>query len=246
MKTTTKLTWSYIILVAYVLFKISFGGGEILKPSINQKYLYVFDSGHGYDSQCAGKAFLEDDGNCFYEWKFNWDVRYYLCSMLDSIGINYELTNTNEDFHRDISLSERVHRVNRIADTSSLEVVLISIHANAASEDSDNFEGAEGFEVYSPSKSLSNEPYENRTAFSDSIALTMYNLWDSTLVGHELRGSSFKTANFTMLTKPNCYSILTENGFFTNERERNLMKTEKFKKKVANFHFKLIKILENI
>ena len=55
-----------------------------------------------------------------------------------------------------------------------------------------------------------------------------------------------KTGDIGVLKRTNCYAILTENGFYSNEKERNLMKTDSFITKVAYAHYVSLCSIEQI
>lgn len=245
-------TISLVILCFYFSIKtFSLFGFESIrsttstKINISQKFLYLIDSGHGYyGEKCSGKAITEGDGSCFYEWKYNWQIRYYLAHMLDSVGIQYTFVNTN--ISTDISITERAKIANEIE--SPIPKVYISIHGNAASKKSKNRKKANGFEVYSPEQhKIIGDAYEYKKRGSDSLATWMAQELKKEFPEHVLRteGSKlYREASFTVITKTKCFSILTENEFFTNPNIRKKMKTDKFKKRVAKAHFKFIQRLE--
>lgn len=209
----------------------------------SQKFFYIIDAGHGYyGNKCSGKAVLDENGYCFYEWIYNWNIRTHLTQMLDKQGIEYVLVNTNK--YNDMQLDDRVVKINNIK--SKKPKILISIHGNAASD----FPDANGFEVYSPKGTFSTKYfYKDKKEFSDTLANLMYGFISKEFPEHLMRyensNQNYKEANFTILAKTKCYAILTENEFFTTPKMRELMRTEEFKIRVAKAHFNFINHMEN-
>jgi N-acetylmuramoyl-L-alanine amidase len=240
-----KQTIALLILCCYFIFKI-FSLITYDGFSTNQKYLYLLDSGHGFDgNSCRNKSVLETDGTCFYEWAYNWNVRSELALLLDEAGIKYVLINTDKS--KDLDLDQRIKKINGIS--SKIPKILISIHGNAASDKEENFKSANGFEVYSPKHEYSkNYFYKDKKEFSDTLAKVMFDCFAEIFPDHKMRYDSrnqtYKEATYAILSKTKCYSILTENEFFTNDRIRQQMKTKEFQKRVALAHFKTIQHVE--
>lgn len=212
---------------------------------VNQNYYYLLDSGHGYrDESCGHKAVIEDDGRCFHEWIFNWEVRRHLANMLDSSGIKYIFVNSN--VNSDMPIQLRAKKANNIK--TAIPKVYISIHANASNMEKKGWEDVEGFEVFSPeTKYIIKGSYKNKKAFSDSIATWLTQELMEIFPEHKFRtsgGNLFKEASYTVISKTKCYSILSENEFFTNPKMRNKMRKLEFQKKVAKAHYNLILRLE--
>ena len=212
----------------------------------NQKFLYLLGSGHGYyGGSCGNKAVLESDGRCFYEWIFNWEVRRHLSEMLDSAKIEYKFINTS--LKADLPIKQRAKKANNIK--SNKPKVYISIHANASNTKKKGWEKVHGFEVYSPEdKYIIKDAYSNKKSFSDTIATIMAEELQLMFPEHTHRAphdKKHKEASFTVISKSKCYSILTENEFFTNPEMRGKMRTTVFIRKVARAHFNLIMKLES-
>ena len=207
----------------------------------NQQFIYYLGSGHGFNGdKCGSKSVVDTDNTCFYEWIFNWNVKGELARMLDSAGIKY--VSVNNDMNSDMSLDDRIAKVNE--QHTKLPKIYISIHANASAN-----EEANGFEVYSPKGEYSTKYfYEDKKGFSDTIANMMYQNLKVQFPTHKMRyatkSKDFKEASFRVITHSKCYSILTENEFFTNPEIRKKMRTKEFIIKVAVAHFNCIKEIE--
>ena len=88
--------------------------------------LWIIDNGHGYDT--AGKCSPEwADGSKLYEYEFNRDEASLIGYKCRMNGIKFKMLVPEA---KDISLSERVRRVNELCEKYG-DCVLISIHANA-------------------------------------------------------------------------------------------------------------------
>lgn len=88
--------------------------------------LIILDNGHGWNTP-GKRSPVWNDGTQLYEWKFNRSLVREIKLRLDQLGIPCIILVPEDD---DISLGERVRRVNRIYSDHS-DAVLISIHGNA-------------------------------------------------------------------------------------------------------------------
>lgn len=210
-------------------------------PPKNSEYTYILDTGHGYrDTTCSYKCVQDENGRYFYEWILNWNVRNHLAMSLDSLGISYIFV--NEDTF-DLPLNDRVFKINKIVDSNpNKKFILFSIHANASNLEKDRLGKAEGYEVYIPkNNSKVKSPYLDKLKISKNLAIKYKN----SVVGRNLTFRGIKEKNYTIISKTKCYSILTENNFFTNPQQRKKMRSEVTQKEIANFHLDIIKKLEN-
>ena len=130
----------------------------------------------------------------------------------------------------DISLSERVRRVNKICDEKGVENVLfVSIHCNAASDG--KWTNARGWSAYTS---------KGQTQ-SDVLAEHLYNEAEKEFVGHKIRvdkqdGDKDWEENFTVITKTKCCSVLTENFFMDNKNDVEYLLSNEGKKAIINTH----------
>ncbi len=180
--------------------------------------LFLIDAGHGgihpttKEYVTAGKR--SPDGK-FYEGVNNRINAKLIVTDLNSQGINSELL---FDTWRDVSLSQRVKKVNELA--KEKDVVLISIHSDAASND---WSSAKGISVYTS---------KGHTR-SDDYATIMYNELEERFKDiTNMRPDRFsdgdpdKESQFYILTKTTCPAMLLELGFHTNKEEVELMQTD--------------------
>ena len=238
---------------------------EVLKVEIpdyiyiNQKNLYIIDSGHGFNAKnnCKWKSIKEGD-SCFYEYEFNKKVADQLCKLLDNAGIFYLRTDTLSD-ERDLAISDRIAIVN--ATKAALDeagyisagksVVLFSIHANAARN-----EQASGFEVftnidkckkYKDQVLCEKDMHIVATRLSDHLKLMFpEKKFRGTSKSEYKKTSMANDGEISLIDKTNCYALLSENGFYTNPVEREEMKQPEYQLKIAMAHYKTICSLENI
>ena len=117
---------------------------------------------------------------------------------------------TPED--KDVSLSERVRRINEICNKyGSDNVILVSVHSNAVGN---GVEWANGFGW---------EAYTTRgKTKSDNLAEFIYERAEKNFKGRKIRtdwsdGDIDKEANFYIIKKAKCAAVLTENFFYDNK-----------------------------
>lgn len=105
----------------------------------------------------------------------------------------------------DISISERVRRINRQNLT-----LLVTFAYNAYLE---TFNNASGVEVF----------YSPLNASANDSRLLAENVYAELIQGTQQNGRGVKTLDIGVLTRVNCASTLVEAGFMTNLREAQLM-----------------------
>ena len=166
----------------------------------------LIDNGHGFNT--AGKmspysALKVKPEIDFYEWEWN----------------------------KDISLSERVNRVNKICNKlGKNNVVLISIHANAAGNGT-SWLKAQGWSAYTS---------KGKTK-SDKLADFFYKNAERLFPDRQIRkdyqdGDPDWEANFTVIYKTYCPAILTENFFYDNIDDVNFILSDEGKEKIIELH----------
>ena len=209
--------------------------------SINTNIKILIDAGHGNNtigkrspySASGIKPSIE-----FYEWKWNREIANKVVNTMKNMGYNIELLVTEDD---DISLSERVKRVNRYCDNLGKEnVILISIHSNACGNGV-KWEKASGWEAYtSLGKTDSDE-------LADIFYKTAAEMFPDKKIRYDLSdGDTDKEANFTLLKNTKCVAILTENFFYDNINDVQFILSDEGKKQIIDLHiFAIEKYLEN-
>ena len=171
--------------------------------------LFILDNGHGCDT--AGKCSpVWKDGSQLYEWRFNRIVVKEISLRLNLLGIE-NIILVPEDY--DVSLEERVRRVNDIWNTRK-DILLLSIHGNAG--------GGTGWEAWT---SIGDTK-------SDYYARLFYNSAGTYLKGWRIRtdfsdGDPDWESQFYLLAHSKCPAVMTENLFMDNEKDcKFMMSTE--------------------
>jgi N-acetylmuramoyl-L-alanine amidase len=145
----------------------------------------------------------------FREWKYNRVISNLIVDKLKGLGYDARLV-VKED--NDVSLSERVRRINTICNKEgAANVLLISVHANAVGDGSKWMNG-KGWEAYTT---------RGKTK-SDTLAEFLYKRASKNMDGRKIRedwtdGDRDKEANFYIIKKSYCPAVLTENFFYDNK-----------------------------
>ena len=181
----------------------------------------LIDAGHGIDT--PGKR--SPDGS-FLEYLWNRQVADLVVARLRSSGMDADLVVTETN---DIPLRTRAMRVNRECDRlGASNVILVSIHANAAGNGK-SWMNATGWECHtSPGKTRSDELAE---AFYDSFSRAFT---DKKMRRDFSDGDSDKESSFYILTKTRCPAVLLENFFYDNRSECAWLLLEGTKVRIAD------------
>lgn len=182
--------------------------------------IILIDNGHGSNTEQNGKfsPLLTEDMNIdkdfvnkgrFREWKYNRVIADELVASLKAYGYDARLLVPEET---DISLSERVRRVNTLCNKYGTgNVLLVSIHSNAKGNGV-VWENAKGWEAYTT---------RGKTK-SDTLAEYLYKRAEKNFEGRKIRtdwsdGDRDKEADFYIIKKSKCPAVLTENFFYDNK-----------------------------
>lgn len=202
--------------------------------------IWILDNGHGgmvggqYVTPGKRSPKWEDLPQLF-EGVFNRQLVALITSGLKKYGISFHVLVPEQT---DISLSERVARVNEFCKNSS-PAALLSIHGNG-SPNLDN--PGTGWEVWtSKGQTKSDE-------------LTAYFYAEMSLAFPEKRmRADFtddqypdKDANFYILRYTVCPALLTENFFMDNKEDCRLMLSREGKILIANAHINAIRRIEKV
>ena len=129
----------------------------------------------------------------------------------------------------DVTLRNRVNRVNTICNRlGASNVLLVSIHANAAGNGS-AWMNAKGWSCYTS---------KGKTA-SDQVAECLYDAFEAEFQDRKIRkdmsdGDRDWEENFYVLEKSKCPAVLLENFFYDNREECAWMLQEETKKRIAS------------
>ena len=179
------------------------------------------DPGHGIDT--PGKR--SPDG-LFREYLWNRQVADLILEGLVSAGIDASLVVTETN---DVSLRNRVNRVNTICNRlGASNVLLVSIHANAAGNGS-AWMNAKGWSCYTS---------KGKTK-SDQVAECLYDAFEVEFPERKIRkdmsdGDRDWEENFYVLEKSKCPAVLLENFFYDNREECAWMLQEETKRRIAS------------
>lgn len=180
----------------------------------------LIDPGHGIDT--PGKR--SPDG-LFREYLWNRQVADLILEGLVSAGIDASLVVTETN---DVSLRNRVNRVNTICNRlGASNVLLVSIHANAAGNGS-AWMNAKGWSCYTS---------KGKTK-SDQVAECLYDAFEEEFQDRKIRkdmsdGDRDWEENFYVLQKSKCPAVLLENFFYDNREECAWMLQEETKRRIA-------------
>lgn len=180
----------------------------------------LIDPGHGIDT--PGKR--SPDG-LFREYLWNRQVADLILEGLVSAGVDASLVVTETN---DVTLRNRVNRVNTICNRlGASNVLLVSIHANAAGNGS-AWMNAKGWSCYTS---------RGKTK-SDQVAECLYDAFEAEFQDRKIRkdmsdGDSDWEENFYVLAKSKCPAVLLENFFYDNREECAWMLQEETKRRIA-------------
>ena len=181
----------------------------------------LIDPGHGIDT--PGKR--SPDGQ-FLEYLWNRQVADMLLERLVAMGIDASLVVTETN---DVTLRNRVNRVNTICNkVGASHVLLVSIHANAAGNGS-SWMNAKGWSCYTS---------KGKTK-SDQVAECLYDAFEAEFPDRKIRkdmsdGDRDWEENFYVIEKSRCPAVLLENFFYDNREECAWMLYEESKRRIAS------------
>ena len=189
----------------------------------SNKLVVILDNGHGIDT--PGKR--SPDGR-FREYRWCRDFVKLLENRLKIKGIETRILVPEES---DISLSERVRRVNSIYSENKkkgIDTVLISIHNNAAGNGKE-WKDARGFTGW---------VYTNASKMSRKLgSLYAQAAKVGGLEGNRyIPSDGYFTANFYILKNTHCPAILIENGFMDNKEEVDFLLSKNGVERILNYH----------
>ena len=181
----------------------------------------LIDPGHGIDT--PGKR--SPDG-LFREYLWNRQVADLILEGLVSAGIDASLVVTETN---DVTLRNRVNRVNTICNRlGASNVLLVSIHANAAGNGS-AWMNAKGWSCYTSTGKTK----------SDQVAEYLYDAFEAEFQDRKIRkdmsdGDRDWEENFYVLQKSKCPAVLLENFYYDNREECAWMLQEETKRRIAS------------
>ena len=185
----------------------------------------ILDAGHG--RLTGGKRSpVTSDGRQLFEWKFNRDLSKRIKTVCDQLQIKCIQANTDDT---DPTLTTRANNINKIVREEAEKgrsCLMISLHGNAASNGS--WGNASGWEVWTT----------EGTTKSDEFAKILCKHFPIIFPDKKLRGH--KEKNFTLIYKCSCPCVLTENFFYDNKEDFELMTSEKGLQQITDLHIAAI------
>jgi N-acetylmuramoyl-L-alanine amidase len=194
----------------------------------------ILDNGHGGMIDGAyvtapNKMFKHNENVYIYEGVFNRKIVAYLSCMLSDLKLNHTILVPEQE---DISLKERVKRINKLYERHEGRVMTVSIHGNAG--------GGTGFEVFtSRGQTLSDEFADIFVQEMSRIEPTMRTRVDKS------DGDLDKEANFRILMGKGP-AVLTENFFMDNYKDCIYMLSDNGQISIAEYHADAIKKITDI
>ena len=194
----------------------------------------IIDNGHGKNTpgKCAPDKSL-------FEWQWTREIAAMLCMRLYGISTIQTVILVPEE--HDISLKERVRRVNTIVHDAKIagkEVLLISIHINAAGHGT--WKTASGWSVWVANNASEKSKLFAQIAYSEALSL---HLNGNRVVPKEQYWSS----NFYILKNTLCPAVLTENMFMDNQEDVQFLNSEKGKEMIVKLHYNaILKYIEKV
>ena len=188
----------------------------------------ILDAGHGKDT--PGKC---SPDKSLYEWQFNREIVAILCERL--YGLENIQTVILVPEEHDVPLKERVRRVNTIVHDAKIEnkeVLLISIHINAAGHGTWN--KASGWSVWVSNNASEKSKQFAQIAYREAVSM---GLQGNRVVPKE----NYWSSNFYILKNTPCPAVLTENMFQDNKDDVAFLKSEEGKEKIVSLHFNAVK-----
>ena len=194
----------------------------------------LIDNGHGNNT--LGKR--SPDGK-FREYAYNREIAKHIVADLIDRGHDAELIVPEDN---DISLEERVRRVNKICLASDPScVILVSIHVNAAGNGS-KWTNSTGWSVYTCKGQTS----------SDKLAECLCEAAIKNFPGRRIRTDYSDNdpdweENFYILRHSLCPAVLTENFFMDNKSDLEYLQSKAGKQAVVDTHIEgIIEYLDSL
>ena len=191
----------------------------------------LIDNGHGNNTPGKRSPYSANGIKPaieFYEYEWNREIAARIVDDLLSMGYDAELLVPEDN---DISLKERVRRINEICDTEGASnTLMISVHANAMGDGSAWMKGR-GWSAYTT----------KGDTISDNLADCLYKAAEYNLSGMKIRkdfsdGDPDWEANFYICKKAKCAAVLTENFFYDNTDDLKFILSNEGKDAIVRTH----------
>ena len=203
-------------------FYLSLQRMQLYKDMNTKNIIIAIDNGHG--SNTPGKCSPDKK---LLEYKWAREIAKMLQEKLISLGFKSELITPEE---QDISLKERVSRANSLYKESDKNMILISIHVNAA-KSSGEWQNANGWMVF-----VSN----NASKKSKLLAQCLYKQAElKDLKGNRwIPEEKYWQQSLAICRDTNCPAVLTENLFMDNKEDVAFLLSKEGKEAIVDLHIK--------
>lgn len=197
----------------------------------------VLDCGHALTT--PGKRSPDHQ---FFEYEYNRIIGRRVAERLSKLGIEYCFTYPIDEPY-DLSLTSRANVANNVArEKGAGNVLLISIHSNAAGIGKE-WMAAKGWSVWTTKGVTKSDKYAEIFFEEARKVCTKYG---RTTRQDKSDGDNDWEANFTVIFKTICPSILIEEFFYDNEEEMNWLLSEEGKSACTEIIVNAIKRIEGI
>ena len=185
----------------------------------------LLDNGHGVNTN--GK---HSPDKRVMEWKVARELVAMIAANLTSMG--YDVYKITPEDH-DISLAERVRRVNAQCKTyGAKNCLLISVHLNAAGADG-KWHSASGFSAHVAKNASTNSKKIAKHLWQEAI--------EQGLKGNRcVPSEGYIVQNLAICRDTNCPAVLTENLFMDNKEDAELLLTMGGKNRIVRSHIEAI------
>lgn len=198
----------------------------------------VLDCGHSLTTQ--GKRSPDHQ---FFEYEYNRIIGRRVAERLNDLGIEYCFTYPIDEPY-DLSLTSRANVANKMAKKKGAgNVLLISIHSNAAGNGKD-WKNAKGWSVWTTKGETKSDKYA--TIFWEEAEKVCRKYNRSIRKDTYSDGDPDYEANFTVIFKTICPSILIEEFFYDNEEEMHWLLSEEGKSACTEIIINAIKRIEGM
>lgn len=188
--------------------------------------IILIDNGHGNNT--AGKC---SPDRRLYEWKNARLLARDIVMELRDDGYDAQMVTPEME---DIPLKERVRRVNAYCDKyGASNVVLVSIHSNAAGDD-DNWHSARGFSAHVSLNASEKSKRLSRFLWKRAIE---YGLAGNRAVPPEM----YIQQNLCILRETKCPAVLTENLFHDNKEDVEVLLSQQGHDNIVLAHLRAIR-----
>ena len=197
--------------------------------------LIIIDNGHGWNTngKCSPDKRLR-------EYAYTREIAHLLYEKLTNEGYNCIRIVTET---LDVSLKERVSRVNKLCTKyGAANCVLVSIHNNAIGNDG-KWHDSCGFSVFVSKKASNNSKRLAEIFFQKSVSMGLKGNRATPKPdekGRHFWTWSWRKEDITIVTDTACPAVLTENLFQDNLKDVDFLLSTEGKKAIVDLHFEAL------